>query len=163
MTLRTYERSRRRTKPTMLLVGSVSTGTLRTEDLLPVFVDTADGLRLTRDERARLEAIRRRMDGYDVSGWDSEEADFDLDEVTAILECHTPDYCQFGAHEGDGADFGCWVDWGAIDGARTLHGEIANSREEWNGERHALEVNDHGNATLYRRAGNRWVEVWSVV
>jgi hypothetical protein len=28
---------------------------------------------------------------------------------------------------------------------------------------HWLHANDHGNATLYRRAGRRWIEVWAVV
>jgi hypothetical protein len=28
---------------------------------------------------------------------------------------------------------------------------------------YVMSVTDHGNVTLYRRSGRRWIEVWSVV
>lgn len=93
------------------------------------------------------------------------------DLIPAFLDAlreYAPDYCYFGAHEGDGADFGFWIDWEQIAsdardeellltddiGARGLHlGPVMVS-------------NDHGNATLY--AGKDPADaddqiLWSVV
>lgn len=143
-----------------LSIGSISTGTLRTEDLLDAFLSAAENLKLTRQERATVRGVRKRYEEEQ----DSEEAGYDLEEVTTILENHAPDFCYFGTLEGDGANFGCWPSWDAIDYA-AHDGTLARSSAlpADGGVGHYLDVNDHGNATLYRRAGNRWVEVWSVV
>lgn len=92
-----------------------------------------------------------------------------MQDLQDILSNHVPDYCYFGAHEGDGACFGCWIDFYAIDEAER-DGEMAvvTSYNELEAMRlttvtHAKMVNDHGNVTLYRRSGSRWVECWSVV
>lgn len=179
-----------------LPLGSVSTGTLRPDDLIPKFLDVADGLTLSREERTTVKRIRRDFEsGYQVTrdafmanvapetdpDFDlldneiAEDKDSDCQDLVDILDDHVPDFCRFGSHEGDGADFGCWIDWDQIaDSERdeslfradslTARCEPAYFRDRGKqNPQYILEVNDHGNATLYRRAGNRWVEVWSVV
>lgn len=156
----------KRTKPTTLRIGSVSSGTMRPEDLVHAFLNALDNIRLTQEERKQVRAVvasgSRRPGNHD-------SIDEDLSTLFDILNNHCPDYCYFGAHEGDGADYGCWVnqDWqddnnvfrsGNLPGEDYLETKHAReTREYW------AYVNDHGNVTLYRRAGNRWIEVWSVV
>ncbi len=53
------------TKDTTLRIGSISTGTLRTEDLLPEFLWSAEHLRLTRAERITVRQIRARLRAAD--------------------------------------------------------------------------------------------------
>lgn len=159
-----------RTKPTTLPIGSVSSGTMREADLIPSFVSILEDLRLTREERSMLAEIRRNADvDADDDYWTSETAAGDLEALFDIARDHCPDYTYFGAHEGDGADFGCWVDHDAIteDMRQTT---IAPSRQaagdknsQYYRATYAYEVNDHGNATLFVGTNFRWREVWSVV
>ena len=137
-----------------LPIGTVSEGTLRDEDLFDEFLWMAKSIRLSRDERQVVRTLEINVPQ------DEEALGEAVGKLTNILENHVPDYCYFGALEGDGACFGVWVDWPSIEQAR-LDGEIATRSASIN--QYALEVNDHGNATLYRRAGTRWVEVWAVV
>lgn len=142
----------------ILPIGAISAGTLLTEDLIQAFLDVASDLRLTRTERRDVREIERRVER------DQFEED-DLNTLTLILEDHVPAFCQFGAHEGDGALFGVWVDWESIDAA-VREGEIEKGSEfppTFHRAPYRLVVSDHGNATLYRQAGRRWVELWGVV
>lgn len=153
---------RRRTKPATLPIGTVSEGTLRPEDLLDTFLDAAQELRLTRHERAAVRAIAKRWQEFDASAVDTDVVTDDVTELECILSTHVPDYAYFGTLEGDGACFGVWPSFGSLDDDgidRVADLPIANSHAPLT----ILQVNDHGNATLYRRAGRRWIEVWSVV
>lgn len=166
-----------------LSIGSISSGTLRQEDLIPAYVSAVEDLidaiatnaptdlesqqehvqtskRLT-DMLAAIEK-RQEEEGY----YDSEAADFDAEELTETLNEFCPQYTYFGSHEGDGADIGVWVSWDSLeDDAR--FGEVLKIDDtseipaDYRG--YALHVNDHGNATLYNvtDAGNE--EVWAVV
>lgn len=154
-----------RRKPTTLQPGSYSAGTMRPEDLIPCFVSVCQDLRLTRTERQQVNQIIRESALDDFWERDADDA---CTELFDILNNHCPDYCYFGASEGDGADYGCWISW---DGLRDAErdGEVCRliSGSEFPQDSvnspYALAVTDHGNATLYRRAGRRWIEVWSVV
>lgn len=98
--------------------GSVSHGTMRSEDLIPCFVGVLDALREERSlstdgnadrhgkEDDQLGSIERRQqeEGY----YDSEEATWDLEWLFDQLEEYSPDGHRFGAHEGDGSDYGYW-------------------------------------------------------
>jgi hypothetical protein len=72
-------------------IGSISTGTLRIEDLIPAYQELADSLGLA------IAPLADDEDAYDFL------ADLD-DRINGVL----PDYLRFGAIEGDGADIGIW-------------------------------------------------------
>jgi hypothetical protein len=80
------------------------------------------------------------------------------DELFDILNQYVPDYCYFGAHPGDGSDFGVWIcdealqediHTGtilAVDGLEEVSEKLAN---EGRIPGMVLETTDHGNQTLY--------------
>lgn len=90
--------------------ASISQGTLRTADLLSNFGVVVGGHSLTR--------YYKIMDGFSEMGADEtweeladrcpEVAEEILEEFVAALEEMAPEGCYFGAHPGDGADFGFW-------------------------------------------------------
>lgn len=168
----------KRSKPTTLPLGTISEGTLRPEDLIPAYLSALEGLRLTKAERATVRLAQRECKRYaspvsNNSVYSLEFDDLDLvGDLTAILESHVPDYAYFGTLEGDGACFGVWANIELLeedardatviktDGPPTRVSALPSglrARTHW------MSVSDHGNVTLYRRAGNRWIEVWSVV
>jgi hypothetical protein len=116
-------------------LGSISTGTLRTEDLIPAF-------------RAALEATGNQ------GALALHEAPVDERDELATLEIALQEACPpfvyFGAHPGDGADFGFWPDMESLDYERNYWGE---ETAEWNEEHlvnHDLlvHISDHGNVTV---------------
>lgn len=145
--------------------GTVSRGTLRTEDLIEAFayalgetphqlqVEAGVWLATPEDER------------------DEDAGCYILEDLQDALDNIAPPYGYFGSHEGDGADFGFWPDWGAIEEAEYC-GELVRvsdladlSDDPPANVPDALVVNDHGNATLYYydHARAAWVETWSIV
>ena len=101
--------------------GTVSHGTMRSEDLIPCFMDALDTLkeaeslstyqniRRFRDIDTLLGNIEHRQHKSSWSAYyESEDADHDLDALFDALEVYAPPDCYFGAHEGDGADYGFW-------------------------------------------------------
>lgn len=113
-------------------IGSISSGTMRPEDLIPAFVSELErrlknGPPVSRETRkahtALMRAVNRHIDGRDVeqgepgtrmvvSGsryYASEVADFDLDALFDALNCYAAPYFYFGTHPGDGADYGYWL------------------------------------------------------
>lgn len=103
----------RRQKPKYLSLGSVSSGTMRDEDLIPAFIGVLEDLRLSRADRKRLNELRREWDMYEPDNPAENGEWADLGDITQDLSDlagnYCPDYCYFGAHPGDGADYGCWV------------------------------------------------------
>ena len=165
---------------TTLSIGSISEGTLNPADLIGWYLYEAERLRLTRAERATVRRIRFWDNQHNPSAcrpsgeyrkWDSAEWDEHAHEhvetLADILSAHVPDYCYFGSTEGDGACIGVWPSFDMLDGyhdndvARVS--DTSELRDLSKGYSHALHVNGHGNCTLYRRAGNQWRKVWSVV
>lgn len=154
---------RRRTKPTVLSIGSISTGTCRTEDIFPELLWELGRLRLSRRDRSQLCKLRREFDSLPENDETDTREDI-LSELYDLGQNYCPDFCYLGSHPGDGADVGVWPSEDILISGGYYRHEVADSRETATREHaHALEVNDHGNATLWRRAGLRWVEVWSVV
>lgn len=102
------------------ILGTVSHGTLRTCDLIRAFsgaLRTVDDFRHVRrmdwDERDRVRAlladadsILATGDGWDVD--DVDDADGVIEELSALLNEFAPVGYSFGAHDGDGSDFGFW-------------------------------------------------------
>ena len=148
-------------------LGSISTGTLRTEDLLAAFHST---IAASGTPPALAE------DGYADGGkaYSDEEL---LEVYTEQLESLCPPFVYFGTLEGDGADFGFWPDSNSLDealynqtGAPHLdnvpsyslpmhqdypYGEIALEDDNV-----IVQVSDHGNVTVMDMERN---VLWSVV
>ena len=94
-------------------LGTLISATHRKQDLLPAFLEAI---------RAYAPAEYAQMvvapfgpipawvydEGDDCEWWDSEIAAFRLEEMFDVLNDHAPEGYYFGAHEGDGSDFGFW-------------------------------------------------------
>ena len=134
------------------MIGSISHGTLRPEDLFESFLGCATTLAKKRepDDPTFLERVR-----------DIESYEYDGDDLSEVVEClsdilneMSPLYTYFGAHEGDGSDFGFWPS-DSID-------ELAkydSFPDTLPGEDFAV-VSDHGNISVYGADG---VLLWDCV
>lgn len=149
---------------------------MRPADLIPDFIWEAKRLHLTRSERKTVTGIDRASDadGY----FDTENAVDDLGELFTILDAHSLPYFYFGAHPSDGADYGWWLsesfeenfadastNWakspGSIFPDAIKVNDLADVPKGYTGE--VLDVNDHGNCSLYRAVRGRLYEIWAVV
>jgi hypothetical protein len=106
------------------------------------------------------------LDAWEEDGetlTDEDNAREMVSELEDALNEFAPSFCSFGAHEGDGSDFGFWP---SIDSAKE-NCEFVSSRSaefpesDFQGE--WLHVSDHGNCTLYVRTNGDDKEVWSIV
>jgi hypothetical protein len=93
--------------------GSVSTATLRVEDLLKAFFGAVQAIDPERAEdvlkNPRNVAFRHWFEGRKPDYPDSEDACYFVDEVLCdLLGEMAPEGHYFGTHPGDGADFGFW-------------------------------------------------------
>ena len=138
-------------------LGSISTGTLRTEDLLEAFANTLQQFNRTHP------LLGEYLDIHANDAWDSDKAADLLNEgfFNALQEI-CPPFVYFGTLEGDGADFGFWPDMESLDYERNYWGE---ETAEWNEEHlvnHDLlvHISDHGNVTVMDMERN---VLWSVV
>lgn len=149
-------------------IGSVSHGTMAPEDLIPDFLwelkNQAGKPHVTRKSRTAAmktyRAISKRSDseGY----YETEDSDFDLEALVDALEWFAGPYFYFGAHPGDGSDYGYWLSESfdeEFDGLRV--NDLSEIPAEYRGE--VLVVNDHGNMTLYVKTSRAMREVWAVV
>ena len=141
-------------------LGSVSTATLRPEDLIPALADELDGIR----SESFLLSDAERFFGVpedEAPDWDSEEAGCLLDDLFTALNEYAPPHMYFGAHEGDGADFGWWQTgfedchkvW--VDQGKNGQGSFVDTEC-----RLYVEVNDHGNMTVMKLGGE---VIWDCV
>lgn len=122
-------------------LGSISTGTLRSEDLLSAFASELEWLGNEDDKPLVFEA-NAMLEAEELD--ENEAADLVNDLIDALSE-HAPPYCYFGAHEGDGADFGFWPSMESIDELPCIENVEG---EDLPTEDHRY-VNDHGNVTVY--------------
>jgi hypothetical protein len=144
----------------MFQLGSVSTGTLKTEDLLPAFTSIMRQFLTDNNHNAiyveRAETIVRN-DFYDM-----ELANELVGTLMDGIQGYCPPFVYFGARVDDGADFGFWVDHEGLDDARyeaRLSGDpIDGDTQELDGV--LVQVSDHGNITLMDLDRN---VIWSVV
>ena len=97
---------------TVTLLGTVIHGTHRPQDLIPAFLDE-----IRRCSPAHYEELMvlpfgpipaHAAEDEDADWWTSEEAGYLLEELHDILDGAAPEGYRFGAHEGDGTDFGYW-------------------------------------------------------
>lgn len=159
-------------------VGTVSHGTMRTEDLLESFsIELEWQIRKNGEFFSMPENFARRdklnalvAEANDQWNDDGETLTDELnaqglvDDLIDALQEFAPPYGYFGSHCGDGSDFGFWVD---VDNAQDGV-EFSSLREQeypnddFTGE--WLHINERGNATLYYRApGGKDREIWAVV
>ena len=96
--------------------GSISHGTLRTQDLLRSFMKTLMDVNIQRYEEIWLDefVVSLYNDSViyelpdDDEWWDSPHAYYLLAMAQTALDEIAPEGMYFGAHEGDGCDFGFW-------------------------------------------------------
>lgn len=156
-------------KPYYLSIGTVSHGTMRTVDLLESLSAELDSLKTSRADRSLIFEARRAIKAYYKGNLDDIEGSDIVSDLFDALDAHCPDYCYFGALEGDGSDYGCWMSWDSIDmdrhdGNIVLVDSMPSYRELIDiGADYAIAQNDHCNVTLYGIKGRRVVELWSVV
>ena len=96
-----------------MITGTISHGTLRPQDLIPAFLDALRAVAL-----AAYAAAMAQPDGFairvidapadDSDWWHGDEAQALLERLTDALESSAPEGHYFGAHPGDGSDFGFW-------------------------------------------------------
>ena len=149
-------------------IGTISHGTLRSEDLLASFSDELRRL-VGKDAAAAWPYLSTLTGANDclaeVQESDNEPADAQeiINELADFLSELAPPYCYFGAHPGDGSDFGFWPDFDAIECEGLPRVEDASELPDgYTGE--WLLVNDHGNCTLYTRiTAPEDAESWSCV
>ena len=139
------------------MVGTLIHGTMRNEDLLTAFADELERLDASGKHAAYIN------DARDWRGRGYEFANDVLERLFDALDGYAPPYCYFGAHAGDGSDYGFWPDVESLE-ADAREGDfvvkVGAGSERPDGFDYVMEVNDHGNVTLYGRGGK---EIWSVV
>jgi hypothetical protein len=147
-------------------IGSISHGTLRTVDLLETFTEELayhmqrNFKLLPFDEYARLVKLTEEARNVDVDA-DTQDAAADADEIITelqdALQDFAPPYCYFGAHEGDGSDFGFWPIMDAI--YELPHVKDPNEVPDGGTGEDCVFVNDHGNVTVYGADGTVILEL----
>ena len=139
-------------------LGSISTGTLRTLDLLEAFASEAEA----RCGDMATKAVSTAHIYLDPDAIvDDEQAQETLDELRFLLEDSCPPFVYFGTHEGDGADFGFWPDMDSLNEAMQ-YGDVTFHDDERILDEHdaIVQVSDHGNVTVMDMERN---VIWSVV
>jgi len=139
-------------------IGTISRGTMRNEDLIPVFLEELKRI----DDGTHAKLIKDIEQNQNSTTYDdyyeSEDAQWDLDELFDALNEHAPPYCYFGAHQGDGSDYGFWPSIESIE-QEIQDGTIVNI-DGPEMPKAFVQINDHGNMTLYDR--NMCV-IWSII
>lgn len=164
-------------------IGSISHGTMRPEDLIPTFLANlfynskvrrpkfshtiGDVPAKTRKAHTKLALdIENRMnntDDHEYFGSGSNGyADEDLETLFDALQEYAGPYFYFGAHPGDGSDYGYWLSESFDDDFDGLKvSDLSEVPSFYRGE--VLLVNDHGNVSLYVKSARKFREIWSVV
>ena len=166
-----------RTKYGTLLIGEISHGTLILHTLVDRMVDTLQPIKMAAIDR---QTVRRaatyvgKLDPDNVTDGQNEELLYTLDELLQLASCYTPPFTCVGGHESDPACYGVWVDHDSLDqaegdGCLLRHDgppPMITDDPSMQQPDYYLQVNDHGNATLWVKSGKnakRWSMVWEVV
>lgn len=158
-------------------LGTVSNGTLKTDDLLNAFADelehrTAAPAAAIRELITDARAYAKLFTEDHLNEAGQECAAEIIGEVMDALTELAPAFVSFGAHDGDGADFGFWPSIDALEEA-VRDGDVLKVTDtgdipaSWQGL--VMQVSDHGNVTLYHhqdivgRTQGTLTELWSCV
>lgn len=166
-------------------LGSISSGTLKPFDLLHAFAnyldehmgdidasDRREAKEIVADSRFMLAANEWLTnsdldDSEAMSTWEQDTQEIINERLIPMLESFALPYCDFGTSEGDGSDFGFWIDMDRIeedvyDGELIKLGALDVDKDAT--DCLAVEINDHGNVTLWQLDGEgARSEVWSIV
>ncbi len=140
-------------KPT---IGSISSGTLKTENLLKAFANELERLCTFPKHADLLLEANYRVASLSGLRESSEATSKVVNDLQDVLNDYAPPFCYFGTLEGDGADFGFWPDRDAIQ-ELIANGEVVKQTAHLdnnqvihnNDENVGIEINDHGNITIY--------------
>ena len=154
-------------KTRVYTIGSISSGTIQERDLIPSFLSELEYLTEKNKIKGHNRFINRVNKSIenddDGSYFDSDEARFDLDELFDKLGDLAPPYFCFGSSSGDCADYGFWLPeefQEEYDGLKV--DDLSEVPKDYRGE--VLEVNDHGNMTLWvRNSRGKYREIWGIV
>lgn len=147
-----------RTKTRYLPFGTISHGTLIARDLFEALDDALRDVRLSRADRARVNALRYDMRRRDCAAMQHEL----FEDLEAIAECYVPPYCYLGMHEGDGSDLGVWFASDSFEEDRH-NGELTHIDLARGYTGLVYDVSDHGNVTIYQCSRGRCREVLAIV
>ena len=139
--------------------GTIIEGTMRSEDLIPAFCDALDDI-----EPGNAVTIAARA----ITDFDSNAAWEMAHSLGDELNAHSLPFSYFGAHVGDGADYGFWPDIESLEDSAAHEpdcvlkvddtGDVPTSYRGY-----VMHVNDHGNVTLYCAQGHDLTEIWAAV
>jgi hypothetical protein len=153
-------------------LGSISHGTLRTQDLLEAFTDVLNSLDKTNPliaEALDLIAIGDKWNGHDepTIDWtdDQEESASILvnESLPDALQELCPPFVYFGTLEGDGSDFGFWPDIESLQEDLEYNGRPMLGDSEYTHLDDAgllVHISDHGNVSVFDQQGNL---IWDCV
>lgn len=147
--------------------GSISSGTHVTAELVDAFAGELQWLtQAGRNDRSDTEsALLIEANNWSESGGEGDEAGTEiLEALMDALQAYAPPYGYFGAHPGDGADFGFWLSelfTEDFDGLKVS--DTSEVPADYAGE--VLQVSDHGNLTLYAKdeGATELREIWALV
>ena len=88
--------------------GSVSSGTLRMQDLAPAFLDLLGDVEPMLVGTDWWIEMQRDVARVVASDGELDNAPEIIDRIADEINSYLPSGLYFGAHEGDGADFGIW-------------------------------------------------------
>jgi hypothetical protein len=92
--------------------GTVSHGTMRNVDLIPAFLEVLQQCNSPAWEQLQMQPHplppSYALEDPGSDWWHSEEADYFVEELFDALDACAPEGHYFGAHPGDGSDFGFW-------------------------------------------------------
>ena len=137
------------------MIGSISTGTLRPIDLADSFLTHAERLAELSGYQPDIDSLAKLRAELDTLAEDDERLSEIVDSLFDWLGESALPYTYFGAHEGDGADFGFWPCWSSL-------AELPSYSDfpaELPGEDFTV-TNDHGNLSVYDSTGEL---IWDCV
>jgi hypothetical protein len=141
-----------------LSIGTISQGTLITSEIIEAILDEMKLLKKDDDAKAFVEKYTKEA----ASVSEEHEAEL-LAEMEDEIHEFLPPYTYFGTIEGDGAHIGVFPDLDHLEMDRQ-DGEVIDADSASDGHNGVVvEVNDHGNMSLYMQKGSERSLIWDVV